>query len=66
MNLTDVQKFLFAIIYDITFTLIVYFWGILYAFGIVKSSPLFAFLVSLIQNIYIIITLSINKTKNGF
>lgn len=64
MNLTDIQKFLLTIIYDITFTLIVYFWFILYGFGLVKTSPLFAFLVSFMQNLYILISLSINKKIN--
>lgn len=64
MNLTDIQKFILTIIYDITFTLIVYFWFILYGFGLVKTSPLFAFLVSFMQNLYILISLSINKKIN--
>ncbi len=64
MNLTDIQKFLLGIIYDITFTLIVYFWFILYSFGLVKTSPLFAFMVSIIQNVYILISLTINKKIN--
>jgi hypothetical protein len=64
MILTDIQKFIFAIIYDITFTLIIYGWFILYGFGLVKSSPLFAFIVSLSQNIYILISLAINKKIN--
>ena len=58
---------IFVILTEITFSIIVFLWYIFYKFGLVKINPLFALLISFIQNIIIIIILAkknkIHKTN---
>jgi len=62
--LTDV---IFVILTEITFSIIVFLWYIFYKLGLIKINPLFALLISFIQNIIIIIILAkknkIHKTN---
>ncbi len=62
--LTDI---LLIIITEITFSIIVFLWFTFYKFGLIKINPLFALLISFIQNIIIIIILAkkhkINRTN---
>lgn len=53
---------IFLIISELAFSFIIFIWFFLYKFGIIKkASPLFAIIISLIQNIIIIITLFKNN-----
>lgn len=59
---------LFLIISEIAFSFVIFIWFSLYQYGIIKkSSPLFALLITFIQNIIILIILikknKINKTN---
>jgi hypothetical protein len=62
--LTDI---LLLIITEITFSIIVFLWFTFYKLGLIKINPLFALLISFIQNIIIIIILAkkdkINRTN---
>jgi hypothetical protein len=53
--LTDI---LLVIITEITFSIIVFLWFVFYKFGLIKINPLFALLISFIQNIIILIILA--------
>jgi hypothetical protein len=53
--LTDI---ILVIITEITFSIIVFLWFAFYKFGLIKISPLFALLISFIQNIIILIILA--------
>jgi len=57
--LTDI---LLVIITEITFSIIVFLWFVFYKFGLIKINPLFALLISFIQNIIILIIL-VKKNK---
>jgi hypothetical protein len=53
---------IFLIISELAFSFIIFIWFFLYKIGIIKkASPLFAIIISLIQNIIIIITLFKNN-----
>lgn len=58
---------IFIILTEITFSIIVFLWFIFYKLGLIKINPLFALLISVIQNIIILIILAkknkIHKTN---
>ena len=62
--LTDV---IFVILTEITFSITIFLWFSFYKLGLIKISPLFALLISVIQNIIILIILAkknkIHKTN---
>lgn len=55
---------LFVIITQVSFSIIIFLWYIFYKFGLIKINPLFALLISFIQNIIIISILSKKKKVN--
>ena len=61
MNIGVKEVFLF-LINEIAFSSLIFIWYILYRIGIIRASPLFALLITLIQNIIVIIIL-IKKNK---
>lgn len=60
-------ELLFLIISEIAFSFIIFIWFTLYQYGIIKSNPLFALIITFIQHIIILIILikknKINKTN---
>ena len=61
MNIGVKEVFLF-LINEVAFSSLIFIWYILYRIGIIGASPLFALLITLIQNIIVIIIL-IKKNK---
>jgi len=52
------NEILFIMITETTFSIIIFLWYIFYKLGLIKANPLFALLISFIQNIIIIIVLA--------
>ncbi len=60
----EIKQLLLLLISEIAFSSFIFIWYILYRIGFIKSSPLFALLITLIQNIIILILLYKNKKIN--
>lgn len=60
----EIKQLLLLLISEIAFSSFIFIWYILYINGFIKSSPLFALLITLIQNIIILILLYKNKKIN--
>jgi len=68
MNITlGIKEVLLILLNEIAFSTIIFLWFILYRIGIIKGNPLFALLITFIQNIIVLIILikknKINKTN---
>jgi len=62
-NITlDVKNVILLLLNKVAFSTIVFIWFILYRIGLIEGSPLFALLITFIQNLTVLIIL-IKKNK---
>lgn len=57
-----IKEILLLIINEIAFSTLIFIWYVLYRFGVIATSPLFALLITLIQNL-VILTILIKKKQ---